>query len=70
MGECGSLPTEDELTMTEQEILQQIEDARATIDKMNAMLDEVWAGDDDPPAGAPLAEDERERQHQEDLQRL
>jgi hypothetical protein len=37
---------------------------------MNAKLDEVRAGNDAPYAGAPLAEDERERQHQEDLQRL
>ena len=49
--------------MTEEEILQQL-------DEMKAKLDEVRAGDDEPPAGAPLAEDERERQHQEDLQRL
>jgi hypothetical protein len=63
MGGCGSLPTEDDLTMAEEEILQQL-------DEMKAKLDEVRAGDDDPPAGAPLAEDERERQHQEDLQRL
>jgi uncharacterized coiled-coil DUF342 family protein len=56
--------------MTEQEILQQIVELQAKLDEMNAKLDEVRAGNDAPYAGAPLQEDERERQHQEDLQRL
>lgn len=56
--------------MTEQEIPQQIDELRSRLDEMNARLDEVRAGNDAPSADASLTEDERERQHQEDLQRL
>lgn len=65
---CGlacmdSLPMEDGLPMTEQELLQQLEE-------IQAKLDEIRAGKAAFSMSASLTEAEKEKQHQEDLQRL
>ena len=54
---CGSLP------MTEHEILQQMEE-------LQAKLDEIRAGNVAFSVSASMTEAEKEKQHQEDLQRL
>ena len=61
--ECGSLPMEDRLPMTEQEILQQM-------DELQIKLDEMRAGRAAFSVNSSLTEAEKEKQHQEDLQRL
>ena len=61
--ECGSLPMEDRLPMTEQEILQQM-------DELQIKLDEIRAGRAAFSVNSSLTEAEKEKQHQEDLQRL
>jgi predicted transposase/invertase (TIGR01784 family) len=54
---------EDRLSMTEQEILQQMND-------LQAKLDEIRAGIVAFPVDTSMSEIEKEKQHQEDLQRL
>ena len=54
---------EDRLSMTEQEILQQMDD-------LQAKLDEIRAGIVAFPVDTSMSEIEKEKQHQEDLQRL
>ena len=54
---------EDRLPMTEQELLQQLEE-------IQAKLDEIRAGKAAFSMSASLTEAEKEKQHQEDLQRL
>ena len=60
---CGSMPMTDNLPMTEQEILQQMEE-------LQKELDEIRAGKATFSVSASLTEAEKEKQHQEDLQRL
>lgn len=59
----GGLLTKGRLAMTEREILQEIA-------SLQAMLDEIRAGNVAYSVSASQTEAEKERQHQEDLQRL